>query len=231
MSRSGNEAARLLADPTRFEIYQSFMAKAGGTLTVAEVAREFDLHPNVARMHLEKLSGAGLLSSEFRKALRGGRPARVYRLGDQTVGPYPPRQYQLLADIALSAISEKRPAGTLARERGREDGRHALAKAGVHAGGAGFPHLVASLEEFSEEQGLFARLSTDNQSHLELKVFNCVFKELSIKHFNVVCRLHRQYLLGLCESHLGKVKLTSKCDIARGGSCCSFLVCLNSPTA
>jgi DNA-binding transcriptional ArsR family regulator len=45
-------------DPTRRDIYLFVRAGAAG-VTAAEVAERFDLHPNVARHHLEKLTAGG----------------------------------------------------------------------------------------------------------------------------------------------------------------------------
>ena len=52
-------------DPTRREIY--LFVRESGTppgcgVTATEVAERFELHPNVARHHLEKLTGGGYLT-------------------------------------------------------------------------------------------------------------------------------------------------------------------------
>ncbi len=49
------ELSAALADNTRFLIYRWIAEKPGTDVTVADVADEFGLHPNVARMHLAKL--------------------------------------------------------------------------------------------------------------------------------------------------------------------------------
>ena len=49
-------------DPTRREIYLFAHERSdedAGGVTAAEVAEQFDLHPNVARHHLDKLAGGG----------------------------------------------------------------------------------------------------------------------------------------------------------------------------
>jgi predicted ArsR family transcriptional regulator len=72
--------ARALRSDTRAEIYRS-LRERGEERTVRDVAAEFDLHPNVARTHLELLAEAGLVSVGRRKHPGGGRPAKVYQAG------------------------------------------------------------------------------------------------------------------------------------------------------
>ena len=64
-------------DPTRREIYLFVRDAGDGGVTAGEVAERFDLHPNVARHHLEKLTGGGYLVVEIGRAPGDGqRPRR-----------------------------------------------------------------------------------------------------------------------------------------------------------
>ncbi|MPZ87314.1 MAG: helix-turn-helix domain-containing protein [Nitriliruptorales bacterium] len=69
--------ARALGSETRAGIY-AHLREAGDERTVRDVAGLFDLHPNVARTHLETLADAGLVRVGRRKHPGGGRPAKVY---------------------------------------------------------------------------------------------------------------------------------------------------------
>ena len=66
-------------------------------VTAAEVAERFDLHPNVARHHLDKLAGGGYLDVAVARSGQAGagRPSKRYRVTDD-VGrhraPGPPRR-------------------------------------------------------------------------------------------------------------------------------------------
>ena len=40
---------------------------------------------------------------------------------------------------------------------------------------------------------------------------------LSSTHSKLVCEIHRQFFIGICESHLGKVRVTGGMQIAEGG--------------
>lgn len=156
MDTTRDEIFRLLSDPTRLGIFKEIIGGGGRTVTSSDIAVSFNLHPNVARMHLQKLAGAGLLAS-------GG----------------------------LSSSSST-------------------------------TRLLASLEGFVREQGLFPQFSKPSRQKLEVHVFNCVFKELSTQHADLTCRIHQQLFIGLCQSHFPKIKVASLPEIAGGGASCLF---------
>jgi predicted ArsR family transcriptional regulator/TusA-related sulfurtransferase len=68
---------RALRSTTRASIYEH-LRRVGEGQTVRDIATVFDLHPNVARTHLETLADAGLVVVSSRKHPGGGRPAKVY---------------------------------------------------------------------------------------------------------------------------------------------------------
>ena len=119
-------------DPTRREIYL-FARDAGATgVTAGEVAEHFALHPNVARHHLEKLTGGGYLIVEIGKraadgpARAAGRPSKRYLAGplDATLA-LPLKHDDLLAGLlAARARRARARAGRDARRRGRLRVRH-----------------------------------------------------------------------------------------------------------
>ena len=71
--------ARALGDPTRREIY--LFVRRQGSATAQGVARQFDLHPNVARHHLDRLAASGYVEIfTARDQPHVGRPSKQYRL-------------------------------------------------------------------------------------------------------------------------------------------------------
>ena len=64
----------VLSDPTRYKIYQ-YITERHNDVTVQEIADQFEIHPNVARLHLSKLEDVSMLSSETKKTGKGGRPS------------------------------------------------------------------------------------------------------------------------------------------------------------
>ena len=90
-------------DPTRRDIYLFVRAGADG-VTAAEVAERFDLHPNVARHHLEKLTAGGYLTVELARHETAGRPSKRYRAGElDTSLNFPPRRDDLVEESTQAA--------------------------------------------------------------------------------------------------------------------------------
>lgn len=84
--RGGVTVARALGSETRAGIFGR-LRETGEAHTVRDVAAAFDLHPNVARTHLQTLAEAGLVTVGRRKHPGGGRPARVYTVVDDAPDP------------------------------------------------------------------------------------------------------------------------------------------------
>lgn len=80
--------ARALSSDTRRAIF-SRLQERREPATVRDVAADFELHPNVARTHLQMLAGAGLLTVGRRKHPGGGRPARMYTAVEDILGSSP----------------------------------------------------------------------------------------------------------------------------------------------
>lgn len=125
---------RALGSVTRQEIYTR-LRDHGDAQTVKDVADDFDLHPNVARTHLETLADAGLVAVGLRKHPGGGRPAKLYRVVDEAVDQPSPEvaehaaarlQIRLLAELAdpeTAAVSSDRTPESRAHDVGGAEGR------------------------------------------------------------------------------------------------------------
>lgn len=115
--QSGVSVARALGSGTRAAIYER-LQQANGPLTVRDIAGEFDLHPNVARTHLELLADAGLVTVGRRKHPGGGRPAKVYAARDDVPPPSAPSAEpadgaaaQLLVRLLVGLVDDRSPGG------------------------------------------------------------------------------------------------------------------------
>lgn len=79
MTRLGDDSAtrtaKVLSLPTRAAILSLLLST--GPKTVKEIADAFQIHPNVARAHLDLMVEAGFLAAETRRRSKG-RPAKVY---------------------------------------------------------------------------------------------------------------------------------------------------------
>src|SRR3954447_18894889 len=113
-------------DPTRRDIYLFVRAGADG-VTAAEVAERFELHPNVARHHLDKLSGGGYLEVSVSRAASGaGRPSKRYQSGSERVAlSVPVRHDDVLLTLLGRALTllPADQAEAMAEEVGVEYGR------------------------------------------------------------------------------------------------------------
>ena len=113
-------------DPTRREIYLLARGSEGG-VTATEVANHFDLHPNVARHHLDKLTAGGYLDVAVAKGGSGaGRPSKRYTAtskGDQL--DLPVRHDDVLVTLLGRALEllPREQAEAMAEEVGIEYGR------------------------------------------------------------------------------------------------------------
>ena len=72
---SATKTAKVLSLPTRAAILSLLLRS--GAKTVKEIADAFQIHPNVARAHLDLMVDAGFLATETRRRTKG-RPAKVY---------------------------------------------------------------------------------------------------------------------------------------------------------
>jgi predicted ArsR family transcriptional regulator len=223
-----HELSAVLADDTRYHIYRWIAERPGTDVTVADVAAEFSLHPNVARMHLAKLEQAGFLATGFRRAPGGGRPAKLYQLSDKVVTfGFPPRRYELLSRLALDALSAggtRDDALRVCREAGVEEGRRAL------VGDAEPPRdraaASALVAQIAEQQGLLPEVAWLDGS-LRVVVNNCSFRELSGADPDLVCAMHRAFLEGIIQvatAGLGRLAIApDDCRISCGGERCELL--------
>jgi predicted ArsR family transcriptional regulator len=79
MARLGDDSAtrtaKVLSLPTRAAILSLLLRS--GPKTVKEISDVFQIHPNVARAHLDLMVEAGFLATETRRRTKG-RPAKVY---------------------------------------------------------------------------------------------------------------------------------------------------------
>ena len=230
-----HELSAVLADDTRYRIYRAIAERPGEDVTVADIAQRFDLHPNVARMHLSKLEQAGFLGTDLRRTSGGGRPAKLYRLSDLVVTfGFPPRRYELLSRLALGALSaggSREDALRVCREAGAAEGRRALA--GEVAAPRDREAAAELVARVTEDQGLLPEVTWQEQA-LAVVVHNCTFHELSGADPDLVCAMHRAFLEGVLEvvtAGLGPLRVRpDDCRISCGGERCEML-CTFDPSA
>ena len=182
-------------------------------------------------MHLSKLEQVGFLATSFRRGSGGGRPAKLYRLGDSVVNfGFPPRRYELLSRLCLGALSaggSREDTLRVCHESGVAEGRRALAVDGRA------PSTTADaadiIRRVTEDLGLLPEVEWQGDT-LKVIVHNCTFGELLGGEANLVCPMHRVYLEGVLEvvtAGLGHLRIVAgACDIGHGGDRCEMLCTL-----
>ncbi|MFZ5816564.1 MAG: helix-turn-helix transcriptional regulator [Bacillota bacterium] len=209
MERDPQKVSAVLADPTRYSIYQ-YVLGAPGPVHVTDVARKFSLHPNVARLHLGKLAEIGLLVVRTEKSGKGGRPSYVYTPSGSAVSlTVPARDFQLLADLLVQSLALLGDGGKEAVEQigytfGRRLGREALEKlapAMAAANGSSGPEvLLEACVTALSRLGVAAHVATGANGRPSLVLKSCGFQEVASAHPDQVCHLCKAMVEGVART-------------------------------
>jgi predicted ArsR family transcriptional regulator len=199
-------------DPTRREIYLLARTSDDG-VTASTVAEHFDLHPNVARHHLEKLAGGGYLTVELARHESAGRPSKRYRAADVATSlSFPPRRDELLATLLARALELLDPAQAeaMADEVGFEYGQALAAR--MAPVGAGDPALsahksvraaLAVVADALTAHGFAAH--TEKRGKLSVLVAEqCPFGGAAQRYPHVVCAVDRGMIRGMLAGLYGE---------------------------
>ena len=97
-----------LGDATRRGIYV-MIRESHGPVTASQIAANFQIHPNVARHHLDRLVSDGFIRVSERQTSKAtaGRPAKHYEATDKEVSvQYSSRKYDALAELLVAVIDQ-----------------------------------------------------------------------------------------------------------------------------
>ena len=129
------ELTGALGDATRRGIY-IMVRESHDPITAGQISESFQIHPNVARHHLDKLFADGFIRLSTRPVdtPTAGRPAKRYEVTEKSVSvQYSAHKYDRLADLLARVIDELddgRAAG-VAHDVGRRYGRELGAEIGL----------------------------------------------------------------------------------------------------
>ncbi len=202
LDESIGDITSALGDPTRRAIYIA-VREAAGPLTSADIAELFDLHPNVARHHLDKLALDGYLEIDRRRPAGksgpgAGRPAKCYSPSGKAIDlHFPARRHVLLVDL-LVRIVERSGAGNvsaIAESVGREYGRELADQIGSPDDEEYGTAVKAIAKAMT---GLGFVMSADPVAG-RLLTSSCPFGEAANDHPEVVCSLDKGLVSGLFE--------------------------------
>ncbi len=197
-------------DPTRRDIYLVIRESSVG-ITASEVAERFELHPNVARHHLEKLTAGGYLevavaSTEGVRA--AGRPSKQYRVSDLDHSlNFPPRRDDLLGTLlarALQTLPADQAEG-LAEEVGFDYGRSLASRIAPSDGHRSVKAALATVADALTAHG-FAAHAESRGNELTIVNDHCPFGEAARQFPHVVCAVDRGMIRGLMAGLYGETQ-------------------------
>lgn len=164
------------------------LRRSGRTCSVRELAREFDLHPNTVREHLDALVEEGLAARETSAPSGRGRPALVYRAvsGDRDAA----RDYQLLAEVLAEQVASMPDPQEASVSAGQAWGRRMLASGEYAPGAAGVQQAMARMG--------FDPTAPDENGDLVLR--SCPILGAARRRPEVVCAVHTGLARALVEA-------------------------------
>lgn len=218
------KVTNVLSDPTRYKIYQRFLNERE-PVTVLNIAEAFDIHPNVARLHLSKLEEINLITSSFLKTGKGGRPSRIYTLSDHVIElSFPSRDYKLLSSIALQTLAGLDNGEEALYETGRKYGLHAMDHLEITKNDIDIREKIDMLEDAGMMLGMYAKFDYDEESHkVSFRIQNCPFYEIAETNPQMVCTMHHSFLKGMFEALFDDVELTAMNNMFDGCENCSYI--------
>jgi predicted ArsR family transcriptional regulator len=219
-------------DPTRREIYLFARDAEGAGVTAGAVAERFELHPNVARHHLEKLTGGGYLMVEVGKAVQGkggdgparaaGRPSKRYLAGplDATLA-LPLKHDDLLGGLLARALDALGPAQAelLADEVGFEYGITLASRMDPTEGHRSVRAALSAVADALTAHG-FAAHTESLDGRLAIVSECCPFGETAQQYPHVVCALDRGMIRGMLSGLYGETSPQFETSRPDGGDHC-----------
>ena len=202
IERTIGDLAAALGDPTRRGIYIS-VRESVEPLTAGHIAKLFDIHPNVARHHLDRLVDDGYLQISERRAAGkehgAGRPAKGYEGTDKEIlVSYPARRYDLLAELLVRVIEEIDPLGApaIAERVGRRYAQELALEVGMPEED-GVAEAITAVSRAM--MGVGFGMTADSDDRL-LLTNHCPFGRTAQNHPEVVCKLDQGIVAGLLEA-------------------------------
>lgn len=187
-----------LGDPTRRAIYIA-VRESAEPMTTSKVAALFDIHPNVARHHLDRLADDGYLRVSQARRPGGpgaGRPAKTYEPTNKEVSVhFAPRRFEMLTEMLFQVLDEVSPpdVAAVAEKVGRSYGERLAAEIGG-ADEPGYDEAVQAVA--SAMTGLGFSVDPDVEGQ-RLLTSHCPFGETATNHPEVICSLDRGIVAGL----------------------------------
>jgi|SRR5579863_51069 len=224
------ETSKALGDETRLSIYRYLERPQREPTSVQLLAKHFNLHPNAIRQHLAKLERAGLVFSEFSRPAKIGRPQRIYKVkGPVRCEEGLPRDYKLLCEMLLEFLASSNvPIEEIKRFGHRWGERLAglrIAQGEVYRSPEEMTRmLVSQFSGLGFEPAVIAR----SEGRIEIRLQNCIFREVVEFHPDIVCPLLHGVLEGMIAPFIGSRPTELENGIAHGQKFCEVVVLLKT---
>ena len=210
-------------DPTRRDIYLYAREGVDG-VTAAGAAERFDLHPNVARHHLDKLASGGYLevAVERPEGATAGRPSKHYRVSN----PGQPLELPIRQDTVLIgllgrtlALLPSDQAEAMAEEVGAEVGRSMAESLGTDEVHRSFKSAMYAVADALTAHGFAARAERTGGDQLRIVSEHCPFGGAPIEH-PVICAVDRGLVRGMLGALYGDTETDLSSSLPMGDSVC-----------
>lgn len=210
-------------DPTRRAIYL-FARESPEGVTAADVARRFDLHPNVARHHLDKVTAGGYLEVAVARSPNSGagRPSKHYRGTTKDVALEFPLHHDDLVVALLARSLALLPAGeaeAMAEEVGAEYGRAMALSLGAPVDHErSFRDSLHAVAEALTAHG-FAAHAERHRDELRIVAEHCPFGDAAIEN-PVICAVDRGMVKGMLAVLHGDASAALESSLPMGDAHC-----------
>ena len=203
-------------------------------VTAADVAERFELHPNVARHHLDKLAGGGYLEVGVTRDGKAGagRPSKRYRPTDRQIAvEVPVRQDDVLITLLGRALAllPRDQAEAMAEEVGVEYGRimaQSLGESGEHQ--RSFRSSLHAVADALTAHGFAAHAEKKN-NELRIVSEHCPFGGAAIDN-PVICAVDRGMVKGMLAALYGETSQELESSIPMGDAICVTGVTVRVPS-
>jgi predicted ArsR family transcriptional regulator len=210
-------------DPTRRDTYLFAHERPAG-VTTAQVAERFEVHPNVARHHLDKLVAGGYLEVTVDKPEHGGagRPSKRYRATEKDAAiDLPIRHDDILVTLLGRALAMLPPAqaAAMAEEVGVEFGKAMAAAMGDRSSQhRSFRAALHAVADALTAHGFAAR-AEGTKNDLRIVSEHCPFGDAVIEH-PVICAVDRGLVRGMLGALYGEASAELESSLPMGDSVC-----------
>ena len=206
-------------DNTRRKIYLYLRENPGATATVLSV--HCQVHANVVRHHLERLTEAGYVTFDNLHKTTVGRPAKGYRVVDAGLAmDGSVRRDALLVALLEMALERLGPEASeaMAHDVGVEYGRTLAEAIGPTDSSRSVKTAMVSIAGLLTAHGFAAR-AEEHDSAQSVVSENCPFGSAA-QHHPVLCAVDRGLIAGMLDGLGAERSLVTLTSRARGDDTC-----------